>query len=270
MAKPYDTWMGNQGLGSDQNGNQIKYPDPNNPWGNSLGSYQQPQGGISAGQIGNWIGSWGQQPSYANNISGSKSFGFAPTQPQVSSGISWSNPVQNNGFGQYNPQSPNGSWQQISQQSQQNAEKRKMLLSNGPAFSQVPKPVQYSRGYETLSQNTSYQKAQSNTYNNKTYVSYPNAHTNPLANSRNLMGSSSQKANDLAKTAKEDAAYKMQLNKAYTGYAAYLALLSKPTTVPANTGGGYGYDYGYGYGGGGYSQRKYAENLPGAVWRMNQ
>jgi len=70
--------------------------------------------------------------------------------------------------------------------------------------------------------------------------------------------------------AQEEASVKAQYSQGYAALSAYLNLLgTKPQEQPQpNQGGGYG---GYYYGGGGrYKQQRWAESLPGVVWRMNQ
>jgi hypothetical protein len=256
MASAWSKGLFDETLGSDPNGNQLNWNNqinpPPQPGFNSLGSYQQPGQSFQMPQ-------WGPWGAVANNISGSKSYGFAP-QPQPTPGRAWMGPTQpqKNSFGSFNPQAPNGSWAQQSKP-------------------YVPAPIVKTGGISDFkranneSQRSGMPYAQKFTPQQIQGQGYAQMRKDATApNPKN--GAFFQAAKNPLVLQAQAAAQKSFWSNAYTQLNAALRGVDLSGTPKASGGGGYGYgDWGYGYGGGGgYTQRKYAENLPGAVWRMNQ
>jgi hypothetical protein len=275
MASAWSKGLFDETLGSDPNGNQLNWNNqinpPPQPGFNSLGSYQQPGQSFQMPQ-------WGPWGAVANNISGSKSYGFAP-QPQTTPGKTWMSPTQpqQNSFGSWNPQTPNPAWNKPAPQKLQSVSDFKKDMNAKQAQADPNRSRTAGQvtqiGYADPNRGrSSGQMTQAGATNRN--LASRTAVTNPydLRLQPYYRGRGSQQStltNPLLITAQQSI-------PAYYAYNAFWAAknsLNKPATPPASSGGGgYGYgDWGYGYGGGGgYTQRKYAENLPGAVWRMNQ
>jgi hypothetical protein len=263
MPSIWDNYQKNQGLGSDQNGNQLTWQNQTNPpQPNSLGGYQQPSQPFQMPQ-------WGPWGAVANNISGSKSYGFYPQQP-ATPGQGFVNAPQNlggfSGFTQQKPPDMNIATRWTNPTS--NVPVNKSAVQ-GQGYAQMRKELaptaqtQQAKGYAQMraeANMTSQQKQ------NQMYGQMRNAASGP--NPKN--GAFFQAAKNPLVLQAQAAAQKSFWSNAYQQLNAAL----RPVNLPLaqnNTGGGYGYgDWGYGYGGGGGGSRKYAENLPGAVWRMNQ
>jgi hypothetical protein len=270
MPSLYNQWQ-NQTLGSDQNGNQLTWQNQTDPWGNPT-----PTGG--AGSVGNavpptpfWT-TWGNQTPYANNISGSKSYGFfQPQVPNVSFGGVPNKPVQNpvNPYGNkflsgppvQNPSvyskitPPNQKQNQDRQFQSQNPESR--YLGQKPFTPQQKQGFGYAQ--MRAEANMTPQQKQ-----NQMYGQMRNAASGP--NPKN--GALFQAAKNPLVLQAQNAAMKSFWSNAYQQLNAALRPVNLPLTQNNGGGGGYGYG-GWGYGGGGGS-RPYAENLPGAKWTLNQ
>jgi hypothetical protein len=266
MPSYYNQLVNNQTLGSDQNGNQLTWQNQTNPpqQPNSLGGYQQPGGGgwnpnfpqinfSGWGQTTNYnpnpnylnasimpIDPWARKPSttpgqgFVNapqNLGGFAGF-TQPKKPDMNIATRWTNPTSN---APIKPPVP-----------ATNAYKKPETQRNG-----MPYPATQVKLPPGSSVNVGYNKyvdAQKDKYN---------------------LGPG-QKYQQFIKNGAIYAKNSADMKTLWQNYHALDNWPKAPVAQPATVGYGYGGYSGWSYGGGGGGSRKYAENLPGAVWRMNQ
>lgn len=136
----------------------------------------------------------------------------------------------------------------------QQARAKTQQYAQGKGWAQKPQKPQYAMGMNKLPVEQQYQNygwAQMRWAKEHPGQPFPKTYSNPLARA-------------------QEAAVNQQYHS-YAAVSAFLNLQGKGTQQPEpqTTSQDYGYG-GWGYGGGRYKAKRYAEALPGVVWRMNQ